>query len=93
MLENPTNSCNSYHPLLLLQTTPTCIDEPVQPPHEDGATGVQAGGGAADGVAVGESPRDDLHLLVMDTPTGDLHRGREREKDERRERRDKEMKM
>ncbi len=61
-------------------TTPTCIDEAVQPPHEDGAAGVQARGGAADGVAVRESPGNHLHLLVVDTPARDLGTGKGREK-------------
>jgi len=44
----------------------------VQPAHEDSAARVQAGGGAADGVAVGKSPGNHLHFLVVDASAGHL---------------------
>ena len=40
--------------------------------HKDSAVGVKAWGGTTDGIGIGQSPWDDLNLLISDTTAGDL---------------------
>jgi hypothetical protein len=44
----------------------------MEPTNKHGAVGVKARGGTADGIGIGQSPGNDLHLLITNTTAGDL---------------------
>lgn len=50
----------------------TRIDESMETTNKHCAVGVKAWGGTADGIGIGQSPGNDLHLLITNTATGNL---------------------